>query len=367
MEFALTEDQAAIDELAGKMLAELVTDDSLKTLDRDGEWLHRDGWAALAQAGLLGLSIPEQAGGAGFGFMELALLARHVGRTVAPLPLVPMIFGSAWALGAFGDDGVRDGLLGPLLRGERFVALAIEEPANRNLLSPTVVVDDSGAISGTKTGVVFAEGASHAVVSASGTDGASLFVVDLEQEPVRLGAQRNTDGTPQSMVHFDGATATELGGGLNGVSQLVDRVRLGLVFETLGVCDQALALTSEYTRTRKQFRMPIGMFQAVKQRIADAYIERGALEVTALRAASLMDAGEDAGRAIAVASIWATDSGHGVTTAAQHLHGGMGFDRDYAIHRYFLRAKRLEFTLGSAPEHLAELGDRLAVDVERAL
>ena len=82
--------------------------------------------------------------------------------------------------------------------------------------------------------------------------------------------------------------------------------------------------------------------------------------MTFWRAAWLLAEGSDASRELAVASWWAAEAGHVVTTAAQHLHGGMGFDRDYPIHRYFLRAKRLEFTLGSAPEHLAELGDQLA-------
>ncbi|MFT6399804.1 MAG: acyl-CoA dehydrogenase [Bradymonadia bacterium] len=362
MEFALTEDQASIDELAGKMLTELVTDDSLKALDRDGQWFHAEAWAALADAQLLGLSLPEDVGGTGFGVVELSLLARHAGRVVAPLPLIPMIFGSAWALASYGDDDVRADVLSPLLAGKSFVALALEESNNRNLLAPVTSASEGDKITGSKTGVVMGAESSHAVVSAHGPAGPSLYLVSLAQDGVTQAAQRSTDGTPSSLIEFDGATAIELGGGLNALSQLVERVRLGVCAETLGVCDTAISMTAEYTRTRKQFRVPIGMFQAVKQRIADAYIDRGALEVTTLKAACLIADGGDAGRAVSIASMWAADAGHRVVCAAQHLHGGMGFDRDYAIHRYFLRAKRLEFTFGSAPEHLAELGDRIADD-----
>ncbi len=360
MQFALTEDQAAIDELAGKMLGEMVTDDSLKALDREVTWLHADAWAALADAQLLGLSIPEEAGGAGFGVVELTLLARNAGRVVAPMPLVPMIFGSAWVLASFGDERVRADVLTPLLAGKSFVALGLEEPNNRNLLAPITSASDGDKLTGAKTGVVMGAESAHAVVSAHGPAGPSLYLVSLDQDGVTQSAQRSTDGTPSTLIEFDGASSIELGGGLNALATLVERVRLGVCAETLGVCDTAISMTAEYTRTRKQFRVPIGMFQAVKQRIADAYIDRAALEVTTLKAACLLADGSDAGRAVSIASMWAADAGHRVVCAAQHLHGGMGFDRDYAIHRYFLRAKRLEYTFGSAPEHLAELGDRLA-------
>lgn len=359
MDFARDEDQRAVEELAGRILTELVTDDELKKLDRAGTWLHERAWAELAGAALLGLSLPEDIGGSGFSVMELCDVARHVGRVVAPLPFVPATFGAAWALATYGASEHR-ALLEGLLAGGSRVAVAVEEAGNRNLLLPTVTATATGKLSGVKTGVVDAAGSAFAVVTATGPDGPSLFLLDLRADGVRLEPQRNTDGTPMALVRLEGARAVELGGGASGLSMLLERLRLGYAAEALGVCERAIEITAEYTRSRKQFGVPIGMFQAVKQRIADAYIQRSALEVSVLRAAWLVAAGQPADQEIAIASWWAAEAGHGVTTAAQHLHGGMGFDRDYSIHRYFLRAKRLEFCLGSAPELLAELGDRIA-------
>lgn len=359
MDFALDEDQKSIDELVGKMLAELVTDDEIKKLERDGRWMHERAWSELANAALLGLSLPEEAGGSGFTVVELCNVARHCGRVVAPIPFVPATFGAAWALAHYGGSE-QAALLAGLLGGEAIVTVAIEEPTNRNLLLPTLTATADDKLIGTKTSVVAGMTASHAIVTATGPDGPSLFVVALDGPGVERESQLATDGTPMAMVSFDGARATALGGGANGVSDLVNRLRLGYAAEALGVCDRAIEITAEYTRTRKQFHVPIGTFQAVKQRIADAYIQRAALEVSVLRAAWLVANGRDADEEVNIAGWWACEAGHGVTTAAQHLHGGMGFDRDYPIHRYFLRAKRLEFTLGSAPEHLAELGDIFA-------
>lgn len=360
MDFALTEDQQAIVELSNKMLSEVAHDDKLKALDREGTWFHARAWKELGSAALLGLSLDEEQGGSGFGMVELTLVARACGANVVPIPLVSSAFGAAWALANFADDDTRASLLTPLLAGESVVALAIEEPTSRDLLSPSVCATASGALTGAKTNVVAGMLASHAVVTASCPSGPALYLVALDGPGVTRAAQRNTDGTQCALVTFDAVAATLLSSDAGVLDVLKQRVQLGAAAEVLGVCDGAIALTAEFTRTRKQFGVPIGMFQAVKQRIADAYIARNALEVCVLRAAWQIANGEPAEQAVAQAAWWAAEAGHVVTTAAQHLHGGMGFDRDYPVHRYFLRAKRHEFSLGTAPELLEELGDIIA-------
>jgi alkylation response protein AidB-like acyl-CoA dehydrogenase len=119
-------------------------------------------------------------------------------------------------------------------------------------------------------------------------------------------------------------------------------------------------MTAEYTKTREQFGRPIATFQAVGQRAADAYIDTEAVRLTALQAAWRISAGLPAEAEVAIAKFWAADGGQRVVHAAQHLHGGMGVDRDYPVHRYFLWAKHLELTLGGATHQLLRLGDILA-------
>ena len=131
-----------------------------------------------------------------------------------------------------------------------------------------------------------------------------------------------------------------------------------------GVLSRALELTTEYARSREQFGRPIGSFQAVAQRLADAYIDVEAVRLTMWQAAWLLAAGQpgdpEVDAAVASAKFWAADAGHRVAHTAVHVHGGMGIDTSYPLHRYFVAAKRAEFTLGGATAQLLRLGDVLA-------
>ena len=137
------------------------------------------------------------------------------------------------------------------------------------------------------------------------------------------------------------------------VEWLVDRALLGLCALALGVVDRALRITAQYTTQRKQFDRPIASFQAVQQRAADAWIDVESIRLTTWQAAWRLDAGLPASEEIRVAKFWASDAGHRIVYTAQHLHGGIGADVDYPIHRYYLWSKTIELTLGSAPRQLA--------------
>jgi alkylation response protein AidB-like acyl-CoA dehydrogenase len=141
---------------------------------------------------------------------------------------------------------------------------------------------------------------------------------------------------------------------------LLERATVAYCAVVVGVCEEALRLTAEYTRTREQFGRPIASFQAVGQRAADAYIDTEAVRLTAMHAAWRLSSGLPAAEEVAVAKVWAADAGQRVVHAAQHLHGGLGVDRDYPLHRYFLWAKQLELTLGGATAQLRHLGSLLA-------
>jgi alkylation response protein AidB-like acyl-CoA dehydrogenase len=144
------------------------------------------------------------------------------------------------------------------------------------------------------------------------------------------------------------------------VQWTTERAILAQCCLALGVADRALAMTAEYTRERKQFDRPIGSFQAVHQRAGDAFIDVIAMRLTMQRALHLVDAGEEATDALAVAKYWAAEAGNRVTYAAQHLHGGIGLDVDYPLHRYFLWARQLSQTLGGATRQLVKIGELLA-------
>jgi len=128
----------------------------------------------------------------------------------------------------------------------------------------------------------------------------------------------------------------------------------------LGVTERALRLTADYTSRREQFGRPIASFQAVHQRAGDAYIDVTAIRLTCWQAAWRLASDLPAAAEVAVAKFWASEAAHRVVYAAQHLHGGIGVDVDYPLHRYYLWAKRIELLLGSGTRQLARLGAELA-------
>ena len=141
---------------------------------------------------------------------------------------------------------------------------------------------------------------------------------------------------------------------------IAERAVTGLCAMQVGVADRALRMTAAYTSERKQFDRPIGSFQAVHQRAGDAYVNIEAMRLTAQQAAFLLAEGRPAALAVSVAKIWAADGGNFATYAAQHLHGGIGVDLDYPLHRSYLWTRQIELSLGSAARHLEKIGDALA-------
>jgi alkylation response protein AidB-like acyl-CoA dehydrogenase len=142
---------------------------------------------------------------------------------------------------------------------------------------------------------------------------------------------------------------------------LVARATVGICATQLGIAERALELTAEHARTREQFGRPIGAFQAVAQRLADAYIDVEAIRLTMWQAAWWLESGLPCEEEVATAKFWAADGGHRVAHSAVHIHGGVGIDTSHALHRYFTAAKQNEFALGGATAQLRRLGAALAV------
>jgi acyl-CoA dehydrogenase len=141
---------------------------------------------------------------------------------------------------------------------------------------------------------------------------------------------------------------------------ILDRAMVGLCALQVGVAEEALRMAAEYTSGRHQFGRPLATFQGAALKAADAYIDTEAMRATMWQAAWRLSQGIDAGDAVAVAKWWAADAGHRVVHTTQHLHGGLGADVDYPIHRYFLWGKQIEVTLGGASQQLGRLGREIA-------
>ena len=369
MDFALNDEQEAVRDLAKQILDGHVTQEHLKEVEAGAQRVDRRLWAELARANLLGIGVPEDAGGSGLGFIELFLLLEQVGRTVAPVPVLPTLVLGALPIAEHGTPEQRQRYLPPVVAGDLVLTAALAEVGTEPSRPVTTARRDGAVwrLDGVKVCVPAAHLAGRVLVpAATGEDSVGLFLLDPTTDGVQADDQPTTSGQPELRLELAGApVAVEdvLGDPTRGgpvLDWLLERATVAYCAVAVGVCEEALRLTAEYTRTREQFGRPIASFQAVGQRAADAYIDTEAVRLTAVHAAWRLSSGLPAAEEVAVAKFWAADGGQRVVHAAQHLHGGIGVDRDYPLHRYFLWAKQLELTLGGATAQLRHLGSLLA-------
>ncbi len=369
MDFSFTEDQQAIRAALSQILGDLVTDESLKALAKEGKHFHDKAWKALAEAEMLGLALPEEVGGAGLGLIELCLLLHQVGRTVAPVPALATLVSAALPIAAYGSAEQKQRLLPGVVRGETILTAALSEYASRDPLRPAATAERDGdgyRVTGVFTNVAFAAESVRVLVPAQVDGAVVVLLVDPKASGVTLASQRGTNDEPLAELTLAGVRvpgADVLAGPSNGREALkftVDRTVLGMCCLEYGIAERAVQMTAAYASERKQFGVPIGAFQGVTQRIGDAFIDVQAIEVSTWQAAFYLAEGRDADQELAIAKFWAAEGGARAVAAAQHVHGGMGFDRDYPLHRYFLGSKHMELTLGGAQAQLAALGDLLA-------
>jgi alkylation response protein AidB-like acyl-CoA dehydrogenase len=369
MDFDLTPEQQAIEELAGRLLADRSTPDALRVLEAsDDDRFDRPLWQEMADAGLLALVVPEEHGGAGLGIVELCLLLREVGRRTAAVPALATLALGVLPLARWGSDTQRAAVLPSVASGELVLSAALAEPLG-DPREPTLVARpdaDGWVLDGVRSNVPYGMVADLVLVPALVDGEPRLFLVEVRAPGVTRHRQATTSGVPEALLELDGLRVHQqvLLGGRSGhpgaLSDCVDLASVAACAVMAGAAAEAVRITGEYTTARQQFGRSIASFQAVTQRAADAYVDAQGIELTMLQAAWRLGAGRPADREVATAKYWAAAGGQRVVHAAQHLHGGMGVDRDYPLHRYFLLAKQLELFLGGATRQLLRLGAILA-------
>jgi alkylation response protein AidB-like acyl-CoA dehydrogenase len=373
VDFTLNEVQEDIRSLAGKILGEQVTRERLKELEAGSERMDRAVWDELAKANLLGISLPESVGGSGYGIMELCVVLQEIGRHVVPVPLLATVAMTAMPIAEFGTDEQKNRLLPPVVSGESVLTAALQEPLSADPTAPSTTArrdGDDWVLDGIKLAVPWAPLADRILVNAA-TDESSvgLFLVDPRAAGVTVERAESTSRQPQGVLTLNGArigNGDVLGDPTTGTAAIesVYRTSLaGLCATAVGVMEEAVRITAGYISEREQFERPLATFQGATLRIADAYIDTQATSVTTWSAIWRLAEGRPADDELAIAKFWVADGGHRVAHACQHLHGGMGVDIDYPIHRYLLWAKELELTLGAATPQLVRIGASIAEGV----
>ncbi len=372
MDFSISDEQQSIVDLAEQILNDNSGHQRLREIETsDGDRFDPVTWKAFAEAGLLGIAIPENYGGGGLGFLELSLIIEQIGRRTAAIPFLETTVLGALTLAEFGSDAQKEKILPKVTSGDAILTAALVEAEGEVARPLTTAVPDGDGffITGSKLCVPAGQLAACVLVPASTPDGKiGVFLVDPGASGVEIVPLDTTSGQPEVRMDLSGvhATADDVLGSLSEGRKIVEWIELratsALCSLAAGVCDEALHVTAEYIKTRKQFGSPIATFQAVGQRAADAYIDTEAVRLTAKQAAWRIDEGLSAESQVAVAKYWASEGGQRVVHTAQHLHGGVGVDREYPVHRYFLYAKQLELTLGGTTPQLLKVGRILAAE-----
>lgn len=364
MDFRPDEEQQAIAELAGQVLGDLSTHERLRDLERgDGPRFDRDLWAQLATTGVLGAFVPEEHGGAGLDLVALGGVLEHAGRTSAAVPLWETLALGAAPVARFAPAALAAEVLPAVAAGE-LVLTAAWHSEGSDPLRPSVVAartDEGFRLTGSTVCVPAGAVADAVVVPAAVEDGSvGLLLVRRHAEGVAVEPLDTTLGDPQAALLFADSPAAVVAEGTDSVAWAYEVAVAAQCAVAMGVCAEALRLTGDYTKERKQFDVPIASFQAVAHRAADAYVDTEAVRLTAHQALWRLAVGLPASEEVASAKFWAAWGGQRVVHAAQHLHGGVGVDRDYPLHRCFLHAKELELQLGGTTRQLLRLGELIA-------
>jgi 3-oxocholest-4-en-26-oyl-CoA dehydrogenase beta subunit len=349
MDFGLTEAQTELAGLTRKILAE-----------RDAPW------ADLAAAGVLAAGLPGSLDGAGLGLLEQCSVLIELGRAASDVPYLASAVLGAGAVAAFGTAAQQEMWAARAGQGSVVLTAALAEPDGDDPRRPSTRAeraDGRWVLSGVKTAVDAAPEADLFLVPCATPDGVLVFLVAPSDAGVRVEPQRLTDFGAAGLVVLEDCVLDDdrVLGGAEVADWLVARATVGLCATQAGVIERALELTAEYAKNRMAFGRPIGSFQAVTQRLADAYVDVEAVKLTMWQAAWLLSAGSPGSEAaVATAKFWAAEAGHRVAHTAVHVHGGIGIDVTYPVHRYFVAAKRHEFALGGATAQLLCIGGVLA-------
>ncbi len=370
MDFSYSDEQLAVAESARGLLSGLVTPERVMAAELTPDAVDRELWEALAAADLLSLAVPEAHGGAGYGLIELSLLLQAQGAVVAPVPLWATLVLGALPIARFGTEAQQARWLPGVVAGNVMLSAAVTGAAQSAGGLPSILARPDGAgwlLDGTELAVPQAHLATRVVVPARTAEGAVVLVL---VDPAAPGATLERTITTNREIHPHlhltnvavGPDDVLVGpeGGREALDTLLMAATIGLCALQVGVCEAALAQTAEYLNTRQQFGRPLSTFQGTMLRAADAAIDIEAMRVTWLDAAWRFDTGRPASEAARVAKWQASERGQRTVHATQHLHGGMGADITYPIHRYFLWGKQIELLLGGPSKQLAVLGAQIA-------
>jgi pimeloyl-CoA dehydrogenase small subunit len=370
MDFDLTEEQRLLDETVRRLIKDEYDFEKRKTYRASPQGFSSELWSRYAEIGLLGLPFPESEGGFGGTAVETMLVMENFGRGLVLEPYLATVVLGGGIVAAVGNAQQKKAILPAIAEGKLMLAFAHGERQARYALADveTRAVKDGKdyVLSGAKAVVLHGDSADRLVVSARTAGGArerkgiTLFLVDAQAKGVERRSYPTMDGLRAAEIKLDktpvGADAVlgTVDEGYPVLEHAVDRALAALVAEAVGITETLNTLTLDYLKTRKQFGVPIGSFQALQHRMAEMVVEyeqSKSMSLLAALSADLADAKERR-RVISGAKVQIGQSGRFIGQSSIQLHGGMGMTDEYQAGHYFKRLTMIDQTFGDVDHHL---------------
>ena len=376
MNFAFSEEQDQLRDAVRRFLDSKSPSSEVRRLMETTEGYDPAVWSQMAnELGLQSIHIPEEYGGQGFTFVELAIVLEEMGRVLLCAPYFSTVVLAADAIMNAGTDAQKGELLPGIASGETIATLAFTEPNGRwDASGIEMEASGSGAsttLSGTKMFVIDGHTANLIVVAArtagsSGEDGISFFTVDGDAAGLTRTPLATMDQTrKQARLDFENVAASPLGesgAGWPALSKTLDQAAVGLANEMVGGAQKVLEMSVEYAKVRVQFGRPIGSFQAIKHKCADMLLEVESGKSAAYYAAwAAAEDNDELPVAASLAKAYCSDAYFHAAAENIQIHGGIGFTWEHDAHLYFKRAKSSEILLGDATYHRELLAQRIGI------
>ena len=363
VKFGFGEEQEELRRYAAEWLAKRSSSEAVRRLMDTDDGFDPAAWKEMAELGWLGLAIPEERGGSGFGFREQAVLLEEMGRLLLPSPFLSTVILSAGALLSAGDEQSLE-MLPSIAGGDLRVALAGTDGVGEVLAAPT---DEGWRLTGSVTHVVDGQTADLLIIPASTDDGLTLFLLDRGAAGVTTHPLAVLDQTrKQAEISMTDTPARsvvgEVGRGAAILADVMVRAVVAVALEQVGGAQRCLDMSVEYAKTRHQFGRPIGSFQAIKHKCADMLVKVESARSAAYYAAwAADDDPEELSLLAPLAKSYCSEAYLHCAGESIQIHGGIGFTWEHDAHLYFKRAKSSQLMFGDPLYHRQLLADRLGL------
>ena len=375
MDFDLTEEQRLLKDSVDGLLTDSYDFEARKKYQKEKGGWSKQVWSKLAEQGLLGLPFAEADGGFGAGAVETTIVMEALGKALVLEPYLATVVVGGGFLRHGGSDAQKTAHIPGIIDGSKTFGFAqLEKNSRYDLADVTTTAKKKGdgwVIDGEKFVVVNGENADTLIVTARtkgnrrDRTGVGVFIVPADAKGVSRKGYPTQDGLHAADITFTGVevgASAAIGDPENGlplIERVVDEARTAMCAEAVGAMDESLKTTVEYIKTRKQFGVAIGTFQALQHRASDMFValeQARSMSMFATMATDFDDARERA-RAVAAAKVQIGKSGKFVGQQAIQLHGGIGMTQEAKIGHYFKRLTMIENTFGDTDYHLRRVTD----------